>query len=266
MLKNLPEEKIPTLESHHGVSTHFGETGRTQVYNLASGHREPTAITNVKTTNWDTYLAGTQWDGSSSTTIKNENGTAIAKGGVNAHNEFKRQFNNMAKSVAIYGGFYIGRYELGNATPYTCYKGQAVYSSTWYNMYNKAIKANATTTSQMMWQAELCQVWAFVHGKTDAMGNLLDVDKAVSARHTGSKAASGANRNDLVCNIYDLEGNYCEYTGRAVGANSTNGNRNGNAGTYNYTKECTSTYFGVNPGGTYTSYSPSTRPALYVNY
>ena len=51
----------------------------------------------------------------------------------------------------------------------------------------------------------------FVNGKQDGKGNTYDVITYSSARHTGSRATSGQNEADRVCNIYDLEGNYVEY-------------------------------------------------------
>ena len=55
---------------------------------------------------------------------------------------------------------------------------------------------------------------AFVNGKQDGSSDAdktYDVTKAKESRHTLSKATSGQNVADRVCNIFDLEGNYYEY-------------------------------------------------------
>ena len=49
-----------------------------------------------------------------------------------------------------------------------------------------------------------------VNGKQDGKGNTYDVTTDSLARRTHSKATSGQNEADRVCNIYDLEGNCFE--------------------------------------------------------
>ena len=54
-------------------------------------------------------------------------------------------------------------------------------------------------------------VLAFVNNKRDGKGNIYDVTVPSSNRHT-TLHCTGFNEYDVVCNIYDLEGNLGEYT------------------------------------------------------
>ena len=58
----------------------------------------------------------------------------------------------------------------------------------------------------------------FILEKTRAYGanEEFDVKQASNQRHRGDKENSGNNEADFVANIYDLEGNYYEYTMTAI--------------------------------------------------
>ena len=58
----------------------------------------------------------------------------------------------------------------------------------------------------------------FVNGKQDGTGSIFNVTSANTARHTNATwpGATGMNSSDLVCNIYDLEGNGVEMTASYV--------------------------------------------------
>ena len=218
----------------YGGGSSFG-TQSPATYTYNSGYREPAVVTSKSSaTSVADYLTGTSYDGASNTILK-EDGTTSVTGASNILAELKRQFNVMAKSVATYGGFYVGRYEAGyvgsaciskKATPVANILNTGSNSSSnpggvgnWYGMYNKLIKAKTGTVSQMIWGCQWDQVMKFVNGKTDGNGDIYSVTAAKTTsgktRHTGSKAATGANINDLVQNIYDLEGNFFEWTSMA---------------------------------------------------
>ena len=138
--------------------------------------------------------------------------------------QLQTDFENMAKSVAKYKGFYISRYEVGVGG--SSKKGQDILINTsptnWYTIYSE-IRSNpdieATTYSQMVWGSQYDQVMKFIAEKTryDGTGvTTFDIKTKETARHDSTLSrASGSNISDLVCNIYDLEGNYVEWTSEA---------------------------------------------------
>ncbi len=214
---------------------YFGtQSPTTYSYNdgIFTSIREPAVVTNKSNaTSLEDYLTGTECDGTSGISILKEDKTTSVTGAGNILEELKRQFNAMAKSVAIYGGFYVGRYEAGyvdNAviskkgtivnnilTAKTTNASYPARTGSWYGLYNKLIEAKTGTVSQMIWGCQWDQVMKFIDGKTDGNGAAYSVTATKTARHTNNEAATGANRNDLVQNIYDLESNFCEYTATA---------------------------------------------------
>ncbi len=201
------------------TSMTFDSTAKSsQTYSANSGYREPAVGTG------NSSGTGSSYDGSSTYSIKNETGTSITGGnnGTNILEELKRQFNNMAKSVATYGGFYISRYEVGyDTTTCTSKKGQVVMNASttankganmWYGLYNHIIGTKGGATSQMIWGSEYDQVIRFIGneaqtGHTDR--NLPGTNGSSDYRN------SGATLLDKMKNIYDLEGNYFEWTAQA---------------------------------------------------
>lgn len=63
-------------------------------------------------------------------------------------------------------------------------------------------------------------VMRFINGKKDGMGNVFNVTYGVSQRFTQGTYVTAINKNDLVCNIYDLQGSGFEVTAE-VSANGT---------------------------------------------
>ena len=241
-------------------------------YNATSGLREPAVVTNNSSVNYLTE--GTSYDGyKDSTTNETYHGYVSASAFLN---EQKEQFYKMAKSVATYGGFYVGRYEAGyNGTTYTSTKGTAVANilnagthnaetnpagvGNWYELYKKLAKNNTTTTSQMIWGCQYDQVMKFVDGKKDGQNGDYVVTTASSNRHHSSgKEATGNNTYDLVQNIYDLEGNFYEWTAEANGTNIRD-----DRGGYYYGSLSASYRGGNRP--TTTNSNRSSRPGLFVN-
>ena len=141
--------------------------------------------------------------------------------------EMQNDFNNMAKSVAKYGGFYISRYEIGENAESK--KGQTVLSyslpTNWYTLQSTSRKTGASTTSQMLWSSQYDQVIKFIG--EEAMEGHVDRNIDEDLRETMSGEGmteeimlevlkeifeAGNNTLDQMKNIYDLEGNFYEWT------------------------------------------------------
>ena len=127
--------------------------------------------------------------------------------------QLKSDFIDMAKSVAKNGGFYISRYEVGANGDSK--KGQFVLTvasdngtnylgaDTWYGLY-KTIR-NIDENKQMIWGCQYDQVIRF----------LLENGEEAQKGHSyilKTPELSGKNEQDCMRNIYDLEGNYYEWT------------------------------------------------------
>lgn len=122
----------------------------------------------------------------------------------------------MAKSVAKYGGFYIGRYELGIGG--TCFKGQTVLkndtnTNDWYGMYKtiEAVNTGFSTVPQMIWGSQYDQMIKYLEEDPDNEPYNGHTDRGI----TGDEKESGLTPLDKMSNIYDLEGNYLEWTAEA---------------------------------------------------
>ena len=124
--------------------------------------------------------------------------------------------NAEREAVLSKGGFYISRYEAGKEGENTLVskKGATVWAGLTPADCKTTAKTfinNENTKSALCSGIQWDKTMAFVNGKQDGTGNTYDVTAYNSARHTGSKATSGQNEADRVCNIYDLAGNYIEY-------------------------------------------------------
>ena len=142
----------------------------------------------------------------------------------------QEDYNEMIDSVKTYGGFYVGRYEMGLENRKAISKKgpatdafQGVTSYKWYGLYaygktyeNTKKTTKSSVKSSMIWGSQY-----------DAMLNyaLLGEDKAkVTATgngyHSGSTAIdTGETTDDKILNIFDLEGNHDEWTLEAFNTN-----------------------------------------------
>ena len=176
--------------------------------------------------------------------------------------QLKSDFTVMAKSVAKNGGFYISRYEVGEAG--NSKKGQPVLTAagsngtnhlgvnTWYGLHNTI--RNISANKQMVWGCQYDQVIKFIGEEAQIGHNDRNLTKTTTI--------SGENELDKMKNIYDLEGNYREWTTEAY---STYGRtyrssfyNNANTGDF----IATSDRFGYDP--TNERYSCSSRSTLYL--
>ena len=114
-----------------------------QAYNPNSGYREPAIVTNSDTGD------GTKYDGDPN----NYHGLANAQAFLT---QLNNDFNDMVKSVYTYGGFYVGRYEMGEGG--STKKGQTVLTAEgdsgnmWYGLYNVARQKGEAINREMIWR------------------------------------------------------------------------------------------------------------------
>ena len=126
--------------------------------------------------------------------------------------QLKSDFTAMAKSVAKNGGFYISRYEVGGngeskknqkvLTAASSDGSNYLGANMWYGLYNTIRKIDEN--KQMIWGCQYDQVIKFI-GEEAQVGHK---ERNLTATHD----LSGQNELDKMNNVYDLEGNYREWT------------------------------------------------------
>ncbi len=146
--------------------------------------------------------------------------------------ELKHQLNNkfieMAVSVAKYGGFYISRYEAGYENNWVISKkNQNVLTSAtsvagpyylagdqWYGLYNKTltcVEKGESVNSHMIWGCQYDQVIKFLGKEKGETGHNYQTPRRQLTGYVDDQ--------DILNNIYDLEGNNYEWTAQAYGTN-----------------------------------------------
>ena len=131
--------------------------------------------------------------------------------------EMQENYNAMIESVTKYGGFYVGRYEtsIDSTTTVASKAGTPMSGATdsqmWYGMYDKQKKF--TTNSDVM---QSSMIWG---SQYDAMLNWMQngtqgakVIAITNGNHSSNQTTTGGTTNDVINNIYDLEGNLAEWT------------------------------------------------------
>ena len=181
----------------------------------------------------------------------------------------KDDYRNMIDSIRKYGGFYVGRYELGGSVESPVIQDeQTVLTNTdWYNLY-KACKVFGENEdivySRMIWGCQWDQICNFI--STYKEGNVIkqrDINSSVTygnyrdaegdakvivggENKYGSKQVTGYSEYWKANNIYDIAGNCSEWTQEA----------------YSYYNRC-------NRGGSYSGkssfYPVTNRSELYPN-
>ena len=134
----------------------------------------------------------------------------------------------MARSIAKYKGFYVSRYEIGSSG--SSVQNQPVLNAgassvkNWYGLYDASrnTQENKTMHSHMIWGCQYDQIMKFAKEKTryDGTNQILDVLVGSVVRQKKSYQNTGINPADKVCNIYDLEGNYYEWTAQVESTSS----------------------------------------------
>ena len=146
---------------------------------------------------------------------------------------FADEYKAMIESVSKYGGFYIGRYELSEAGVQK--DKETLTKTNWYNLYKKCTELNASdkVKTQMIWgcQWDTTMNWLISSGaKTSdevnkdsrSWGNYNntsvkadDGTTEIKASGTSAKLNTGKTTFTMANNIYDLAGNYREWTQEA---------------------------------------------------
>lgn len=140
--------------------------------------------------------------------------------GYNSAKEFgasmQKEYDMMVKSVEKYGGFYVGRYEVGIEGTNTVSKNAKNNSNvetfknapyTWYNLYKicRDYSNSGTVKSSLIWGSQY-----------DAMLNWMakqnvQISSPNENKHNNTEITGNSN-TDILNNIYDLYGCYHEWT------------------------------------------------------
>ena len=165
---------------------------------------------------------------------------------------FVTEYTAVYNSIKKYHGFYIGRYELtGTESSPTVKKGQTVLTNqNWYNLKKACSNIVKTNSAQsiMIYGNQWDEVmdWLVdtgdktsdqVKNNSASWGNY-DDSTGNAATGSGTKRPAGYSEYWKANNIYDLAGNY-----------------------YEWTQEAASTGYRVYRGGSYYSISGSSNPA-----
>ena len=202
-------------------------------------YREPDILTDT-----DSGIGG---DASSENlaTIKSVFATELAEYGINSGSSDVQvlnawaqmlvdEYNETYQSVKKYGGFYIGRYEIsGSVESPTVVKGGTVLTAddesagNWYNLKKACnnVVNNEKIKSEMIYGNQWDRVlnWLVetgakeqdeVYSNSSSWGNYND-STGEAATDSGRTQTSGKNEAWQANNIYDLAGNYEEWTQEA---------------------------------------------------
>ena len=168
-------------------------TGSTPIAYSSNGYREPDVVSS--------------YDGGSSDTV------GITKTGM------QKDYNDMIASIQEYGGFYVARYELGKdaisklaVEPTSAEENN---TKTWYGLYTKAksyTNSKNSVTAQMIWGSQYDAMLQFGLTSSDSS----KVNARTNGNHIGKALKTGTHKGaDSINNIFDLEGNMCEWTQEA---------------------------------------------------
>ena len=140
---------------------------------------------------------------------------------------YQEEFNKMVESVAIYKGFYVGRYEISlNGNVAQSKSGETPLKGVnWFEAYEKSKTYSTSNTSlgvvsEMIWGCQWDMMLKFILTGSQAshVTSTSNVSHDLSSTYkTGGTDYSGSIAyNDIAANIYDLEGNCWEWTQTAA--------------------------------------------------
>ena len=183
--------------------------------------------------------------------------------------QLEEDFKKMAKSVATYGGFYVGRYEACyDETSYVSQKSKTVMNAStvankggdrWYGLYKHLRTTVGSLNSHMIWGCQYDQLIKFIKQNSDSDPETGHQDRNIRKTYSNS----GSVPLDVFENIYDLEGNYKEFTAEAYKTNTRT-----SRGSDYFSFEEDNRYYpasrrgGWYPGSFYAQYG--TRASLYL--
>ena len=239
--------QINGLDNYQGKLYNFSGTTSTEKSSYGqstNSYREPATLSSYDTDS-QSYLSGINLTASQFST------------------EMQEQYNKFIQSVKTYGGFYVGRYEVGiegtgsnkkyiskiGVTPTSAYDSD---TSMWYGLYSKAktyTNSKNSVTSGMIWGSQYDAMLNFGLTNSNDSGK---ITANTNGNHSGKLLKTGtwlgANttnpETDKINNVFDLEGNLFEWT-----------------------QEANSTFCRVNRGGNFGfSLSPSDRSNVFPFY
>ncbi len=215
--------RVRSGDSSSYAATTPGTTSVTVNGSSVTGEREPDLVTNYDS---DSYAVQAGY----------ENLADMAQG-------FVDDYTNMRASIEKYDGFYIGRYELTGTIDSPTVKAGVVLTASssqagnWYGLYKacRGVKEkDEYVTSTMIWGAQWDETmnWlkntkfkgneSAVDSDSSSWGNYKDVsvkasdgETEIKASGTSTKLETGITTYTMANNIYDLAGNYYEWTQEA---------------------------------------------------
>ena len=135
-------------------------------------------------------------------------------------NTMQEDFNNMAKSVAKYNGFYIGRYEMSKSDDNTAQSkanstvltADTLSANKWYGLYayGKTYTNNANSVvSSMVYgsQYDMMMKWMQENGE-----NVTDKEPSKGKYNSNPTITGSREDTDIIKNVYDLYGGRIEWT------------------------------------------------------
>ena len=259
MAKKTTGKDANNRDNYQGTLYDYSGTNSTEKSNYGqstTSYREPDILESMDYGDWSTnpsrgYALIKQYIDGMSEKSNEEIKTQWTK-------QVKEEYNAMIESVAKYGGFFVGRYETSyNGTVVASVSGVRPMSAdttsggNWYGMYQKQKDFTISSDkmqANMIWgsQYDAMLNWALTEddkthitsSSNATHNNKYNARKIITRTTTENDTATGLDR---INNIYDLEGNLCEWTQEAYGMDS----RVRRGGDYVY------------PG------SPSTRGSIY---
>ena len=152
--------------------------------------------------------------------------------------QLEQEFNNMIKSVEMYGGFYVGRYETGDLNQKVAKvtrENNNIANQNWYTIYNKSktLKGNnKNIETGMIWgnqwdrtlnyiiesgnktKEDLCNSPTSWGNYKNSVFEYINNNGSLSIKNKGDniRIPTGSTEFTKACNIYDLLGNVREFT------------------------------------------------------
>ena len=217
--------------------TDTGVTAKTYPTTLNSGYREPDVVTDASSGTDST--TGDEYD-AAELSIVLEGEYANTQTAASFKAQLQNEFDNMIDSVSKYGGYYIGRYEAGGSTNspvvqqgaevmrYISYIASANIS--WHDMYTSAKKlaANESVTTGIIWGCQWDNTLRWLVSSNNlTWKDLIDSREWGNYRNSQGKASENSGKGRTAGyseywksgNIYDLAGNYNEWTLEAYSTN-----------------------------------------------
>ena len=266
--------KIDNTENYQGVLYDLNQTKENQkVFDFSTygvgttNYREPSLVTgsDSDTSALLDTIVGTKYDAEYYNKAGNySDAKAFGK-------DMQEEYNNMVKSVAKYGGFYVGRYETGidNTSKIAVSKNASVTANNtttadasqtatnmWYGLYNKQrtmAKDNGldSVESSMIWGSQYDAMMIWMQKTETIIGN------GYNSTRKNTENVTGCSTTDMINKVYDIYGCHREWTSESYDT-SPRVSRGG----YSIVDAAPSNRFLLNPGGVDDRFG--SRISLYI--